>query len=534
MKKLFADTRLLDKGCIERYGLTEDIMMENAASALEDAVLAKFNGINSNNGGVLIITGGGNNGGDGFALARKLCGSVKVSVYCAVPPKSGECILQYERAKKAGVQFIEKDALSEALVQSTVIVDCLYGSGFHGALDSEASALIQKVNSVASYKIACDIPSGIDSHGVIASKDSNQNPLAFKADETVTMGALKTALYSDSAKDFCGSIFCAPLGISAQLFESTSEKLPSEAFLIEKNDLHLPLRNKMCVNKGSFGHTAVVIGEKSGAAIIAASAASAFGSGLVTLVSANAAEMPATFEKCPAADGDEVLPVFCPPDIMQAKTFPANTTAAALGMGLGSSSASDFFIDLFSGWFSEHKNVRCVFDADMFRSKKIDALLNRFALSVSEKRLILTPHPKEFQSLLKICGFGEISVQQIIAERIPLSKKFVEKFPGAVLLVKGSNVCITLKDEKSGEIQTYINPFGKACLAKGGSGDVLAGLAASLLAQEYSAFDAAVSASLAHTLASCTIETDYGMTPLMLIEKVRNLNGTFNFPGSGK
>ncbi|QTQ14885.1 NAD(P)H-hydrate dehydratase [Treponema parvum] len=581
MKPLFADTRLLDQAAMDAFALTEDIMMENAAAALEFAVRHRLGDINAAACNVLIVTGGGNNGADGITLARRMNGESRVSVYPAAPPKSKMCVLQCERAKKAGVAFLTEREIGKNILYADVIVDCIYGSGFHGKFDKKTATLVKRINLSKAYKIACDIPSGIDANGIIETKDSDGNLLAFRADKTIAMGALKTAFFSDAAKDFCGKdIVLAPLGIGNKKFETApvvpsaaagapdtagapKEKVPPEAFLLEKSDMKLPYRTLQNVNKGTFGHTAVICGEKPGAALIAGSAAFAFGAGLVTLVHANACRPEKTaaesgdgtavksydrsatcnnsFEKGGISDSpsglNKNLCFYCPPELMQSSVIPLNTKSIALGMGLGTDekAAKDILTSV-QNLLLKNKNIYCVLDADMFSMPQVKDFLEAFALSEKERRLVLTPHPKEFLSLLNICGiYGDcellekeaqppLSVDEVVKNRISLSKQFLKKYPGAVLLLKGANVCISCSTE-NGEIFTMINSNGNPCLAKGGSGDVLAGMTAALLAQGYTAVDAAVSASLAHAFASKKAAkcTAYGLTPFMLIEKVRSL-----------
>lgn len=562
MQKLFKDTRLLDKATVEKFGLTEDIMMENAASSLEKAVFScageheLFSG-KKKGFSVLILCGSGNNGGDGYVLARRIAGKntggfscrINVSVFAVKPAKSAMCILQAERAQKAGVKIFQlpqesksgselDDTFIDALKSADIIVDCIYGSGFHGKLDAVTACLLEYVNKSDACKIACDIPSGIDSNGFIetvtANQPDNSEPLAFKADITVTMGALKTALYSDFAKDFCGKIICADLGVSGQLFETSDSSVEPDAFVLEKSDLVLPVRKKQNANKGSFGHTAIICGEKPGAAIIAGTAAFEFGSGLVTLVLTEKLQKAETSAIC--IDGE--LPVACPAQLMQSPGLPKNTKAIAAGMGLGvnSESAGKFLSELFArqtgaaldrdgtNKSSKEKYIPIVFDADMFSRKEIVQFLEKSNLDKTP--LVLTPHPKEFSSLLNLTGFGDFSVAEIVKDRINLSKTFVKNYPYCVLLLKGANVCITCKDgsdEKDRTVKTFINPFGDSCIAKGGSGDVLAGLIASLLAQGYSPFEATKNASLAHALAAGKMSGSYNVTPFSLIEQIGRL-----------
>ena len=230
MEAVYIDSSLPEKETKIRCHFGECIMMENAAAALEKAVLGC--GAECS---VFVLCGGGNNGGDGLALARRIYGKCRVSVFLAEAPRTEEARIQYEMTKAAGVPFVQND---EPLECYTVFVDCLFGTGFHGKLSEDYAALILRVNEADGVKIACDIPSGIDKNGCIETKDADGSPIAFRADKTVTMGALKTALFSDEAKDFTGTIEKAGLGVSDFVFEKNTEP---DAYIIEKSDIQLSL-----------------------------------------------------------------------------------------------------------------------------------------------------------------------------------------------------------------------------------------------------------------------------------------------------
>ncbi len=291
---------------------------------------------------------------------------------------------------------------------------------------------------------------------------------------------------ADSLKDEVGELFCS----KPEYYRN------GDLILLQESDLRLPIRVVQNVNKGSFGHVAVVMGEKPGAGIIAATAAFAFGAGLVTLV-------------CKAR------PVCCPYELMDSPAPPAATNALALGMGLGVPTAgvpepgsqAAGVLD----WLDAHPDVACVLDADILKYKGIEALIR------GREKVVLTPHPKEFATLLGLCGMGDYDVPYIAEHRFELVRQFCAAFPQAVLLLKGANSLIAQG------VKVSVNTFGSSCLAKGGSGDVLAGLVAALLAQGYGAYEAAVSASLAHALASRRVKCSYGMTPFELIEHVKEL-----------
>lgn len=497
MQNLFFDTRKLDESCRIAYGLTEEIMMENAAAALERAVRerARFTDGRSK---VLILCGPGNNGADGYALARRLRLSCNVVVFQCARPRSELCIVQAERAEKCGTVFFELEDFTLEFVESAcVIVDCIYGTGFRGSLDDKIQILLNDANDVDAFRIACDVPSGIDS-------DGNVSCGTFRADLTVTMGALKLSLFHDLTKDYVGEVVCAELGVARRLFENSSNSPLKVANLLEEGDMFLPHRRKLCVNKGSFGHAVVAFGEKMGASILAGISAVRFGAGLVTLVDLSGVD----------PDFDSV-----PAELMTATEIPAKTTAVALGMGLGRDARGVATAGRFLDYLSANPEVPCVIDADACYSPELPAFLRRRA-----RKVVLTPHPREFQTLLSACGLGEHSVADCVTRRPALIEKFCRQFPKATVVVKGANPMIGQFDGRA--FNLYVNPYGRPCLAKGGSGDVLSGMVAALLAQKYRCIDAAATASLAHALASRRVACDFAMTPAELVEQVAALGLT--------
>ncbi|HAH61461.1 MAG TPA: NAD(P)H-hydrate epimerase, partial [Treponema sp.] len=335
MYKLYENIKPLEQYVSRKYGLTESVMIENAAAALEQEVRLHTG---TEDAPVCVVCGRGNNGADGYALARRIAGEIPASVYSAEEPESEDCIKQHAAAAAAGVRFVSRASFLRELAAYRIVVDCMYGTGFHGTLGDEIAGLLEKINNAPCFRIACDIPSGIDKFGVVATMSADE-PLAFRAGVTVTMGARKTALYSDAAKDFCGCIRCAGIGVSSALFESGSP----DAYLLSVSDMRLPVRIRKSVHKGDFGHVTVAAGEKEGAAVIAGTAALNFGAGLVTLV--------------------DLIPkrrtaFRMPPELMCGTELPANTTAVLLGSGLG---RSDYGAVKTAGqWLAAHKTAGLV------------------------------------------------------------------------------------------------------------------------------------------------------------------------------
>jgi len=552
LKKIFFSTKELDARASAKFGLGEQILMENAADRIESEIRKRL----KKGSRVLALCGGGNNGADAMAALRKLSGDFSCTALCVLQNRSAAGKFQAEAARAAGVRLIDiastkdayghvsgassKDAcahesvegfslngissceseprgegkslsganilsgdklcakfkdlkftsakfeiagrdgecgnlgnecgepriLRYEIISADCIIDGIFGSGLNKPISSEICEILSLANSAKSLKIAVDIPSGIDKLGRILGG-------AFCADLTIAMGALKLALFSDGAKDYVGRIKVANLGISRQNFEERSEY-----FLLQKSDLKLPLRRKQNTNKGDFGHTYVVSGQMSGAAQMAALAAHAIGSGLVSVVS------------------DE--PLNLSPILMQKSSFNA-ARVVVCGCGLGERK-----VDL-----AALRDKSCVIDADLCYKREILSLLN------ANSNLIITPHPKEFCSLLKIAGIADLSVSELQERRFELAQAWSDKFSG-VLVLKGANTLIA----QAGII--YVCDKGSAALAKGGSGDVLAGLIGGLLAQGYSPLQASICGVLAHALAARAFaKNSYALNPLDLIEEVK-------------
>lgn len=481
MKAIYNDSTIPEKEAKSRFHFPENIMMENAAAGLQK-IIEKIYFEMGTDPKVLIVCGTGNNGGDGYALARRIFGFAKVFIISTGAPKTFEAIQQAKTAQAIGVEInsLEENSLlrlSGIIVSSSnIIVDCLYGTGFHGTMPETSEKLIKLLNASSAIRIACDIPSGIDLHG-------NCSPVVFKADYTVTMGALKSALFSDLAKDFVGQIFVADLGISSSTFEKCAKP---DMFLIEPKDVKLPLRKKKSTHKGSFGHTVAIAGEKSGAAIMAATAAMNFGSGLTSILKTQNSNL-------------EQFKIS--PELMITDKIPAKTTAIVLGSGLGEFSQS--LCNEFTSWFFATKNPSCVLDADIFNFKDLGSFLTQLN-SVENAKIVLTPHLKELKNLLEILSLDS-------------PEDLVSQFENIVLVAKSANTKIYYQDK------ICICTDGCQTLSKGGSGDILAGMIASLLSQGYSSFDAAISAVETHALASKDFaEGDYSLTPTKLIEKIEN------------
>lgn len=439
MQNLYTETASLDQRSVTQFGLSEALMMEHAAMGLERIIRDRF----PHDALILIVCGHGNNGADGRILARLLEGDYNVSTKHNIHQ-------HYD-----------------------VIVDALLGSGLNRPLDPLMQELLDLLNTADAFKIACDVPTGLYANGTL-------DPHVFKADITLTMGALKRGMFSDAAKEVVGEIVVADLGVSRVRYE-----IPSQWQLLDAADLQLPYRQNVSSHKGSYGHLSILAGEKIGASVIAGSAGLRFGAGLVSLI---------TCEN-----------IVIPHELMQSHSLPETTTAIAIGMGLGAEFCDEELTQLLN---NSHP---LVLDADIFYHPMFPNLLHR-------SQIVLTPHPKEFTQILRACGVADIDVATLQNDRFTYTERFCSAFPNAVLVLKGANVVIGQND------RYFVNGQGTVALAKGGSGDVLSGLIGALLAQGYTPLDAAIQGSLAHTLGAQMFEkNNYALTPFDLIESISRL-----------
>ncbi|WP_353661480.1 NAD(P)H-hydrate dehydratase [Hydrogenimonas sp. SS33] len=465
MQKIFKDCYGLDRRCYEKFGLTEDILMEHAA----DAMARRINTLAKERSHILIVAGPGNNGADGITLARLLYGRHDISLCLPYGAKSQMAKLQLSRLEQLGLEIA--DALPPA---ADIVVDALFGAGLSKPLDETAIDLLDRLNGMDGYKIACDIPTGIDPSG-------NPNPIAFKADATVTMGALKTALFSDHAKPYVGEIEVADLGVDRRVYEDHTD-----TFLLEETDFSPPLRTNPASHKGHYGHLCVVAGSKRGAAVLCGLAGLRFGAGLVTVISDHAIDN-------------------LPFSLMRSGSLPETTTAVAIGMGMG----YEYDPILVESAIIE-RDLPLLMDADMCYVPWIKPLLQKCS------KTVVTPHPKEFAALLKTLEIDEVSATDIQQDRFGWARRFSDRYPDTVLVLKGANTLVA----HGGMV--YVNPLGTPVLAQAGSGDVLSGLIASLLAQGYTPLNAAVNGTLAHTLAARTYRgADFSATAEDLVEGIR-------------
>ncbi len=436
--------RILESEWIKKMGSQESLnLMEKAGSALAEA--AK-NGKEP----YLIVCGKGNNGGDGIVAARYLyLANKKVKLFLTsdedLLSKDAKVNLELIKDK---VQYLEiknesDNIFLKTLVESNTVIDCLLGTGVSGKLSPLFEWIIKLINSSGKHIIACDIPTGVDPDS------GNINDIVIEAKQTITFGYQKVGLLIYPAKQYCGEIKVIDIGLP---------EIETNLFLLDDNFLktNLPKRSNQS-NKGSFGKTLLVSGSKQypGAAFLASRAASSIGSGLTCLASKQE-----VFNKI-SVEIPEVINVDFNLEAILAES--KKSTALVIGPGL----TTDLEIKSLVENLILNVLIPIVLDAD-----GINVLAgNKEIIQKTKTEIVLTPHPKEFSRLLGL------TLDEVLKNKIELVKSNAKTL-GCTIVLKGP---ATIIGTKEGNI--YISPFSNSALAKGGTGDVLAGFIGGLIAQ---------------------------------------------------
>jgi len=421
-----------------------ETLMERAGLAVALAAVAMGASYGSR---VVVLAGPGNNGGDGYVAARYLSqrGSA-VEVFALAPPKSASASWAHRSAVEAGVRM---KPLADP-VRADLVIDALFGSGFRGGLSEKAAAWTNSGDPV----LAVDIPSGLD-----AATGQATGPV-FSADCTVTFHALKVGQVVGRGPELCGRIEIADIGIVGG---------EGEFILCEEPDAPRPARHRHA-HKWSSGSVLVVGGSAglTGAAHLAARSALMGGAGAVTIA------CPAALQSIYAGMAAEIMTAgigtgtwFSPADVPAVLEAAARYDVMALGPGLGAGQEG-FVAGLMEGWRGP-----LVVDAD-----GINAIKSLDALATRPSPTLITPHAGEFRRLTGL----EASYQR--AQELAATT-------GTVVVLKGSPTFV------AGE-QLWAITSGGAELATIGTGDVLTGFVASLMARGLDAEIAGRSAAYWH------------------------------------
>jgi len=483
-----AEMRTLDRRTIQEFGTPDELLMERAAHGLVDHLLPLIQVHRIERPSILLIAGKGNNGGDAEVAHQILL-------------KKGLCSTLWN---------VEEIDWAVASAEGyNVLVDGLLGTGARGMPRGKFVQAIQFINRAHALKISIDIPSGLN-----ADTGEPQGE-TVRADLTVTMGLPKTGLIRFESVEYTGAVEVVDIGIPSEYIEAIEGCAAAE--LIAKSEVQFP-RRKRDSHKGTYGHVLLIGGSKgyTGAIVMAARAALRSGAGLVSVLTSEE-----VYPIVAQAAGPEVMVHSYQPtppsdrpcegeDSISVDSFPAQCSkfceccdAVLVGPGLGRSSQTQSWVEL----LLRVCNTPLVLDAD--------------ALSVSPETIaaakcpvVLTPHPGEFATLF------DLKIEQVQTNRWAAACEAVQR-TGKIVVLKGARTIVAAPDKK-----LAINSTGNPGMAKGGSGDVLAGLLTGLLGQRIDPLQATQTAVWLHGQAgdwAAAQQTEFAMTATDIIEAFRKL-----------
>lgn len=504
------EMREKDRFTIEEIGVPGVILMENAGQAAFRVIRQKLNEVTDPL--VYIFCGKGNNGGDGFVVARHLWNEgVYVRVFCIVEEAqiAGDALTNYNILKNMNLPIEFVTALDDIRELENeppdILVDALLGTGIKGAVQGFAREVIDFINkNLETTVVAIDLPSGLDaSTGEVAGS-------AIRADITVTMALPKRCHALYPAKNYVGELYIADIGIPPFVLHKDDVKVD----MLDEEDIVLPFRYPDA-NKYEVGKVAVLAGSKgyTGAAALTAQAALKIGAGLAvlgipeSLNSIMEQKLTEVITRPLPETGELTIGAASLPSIQELLEW---ADVLAIGPGLGRSEEVQETIIAILKIFKKPT----VIDADaLFALANHPAILN----GNHHAHWIFTPHLGEFRRFLP----GE-SKESLATNRIELAQDFARKH-GLTLLLKGAPTLVAMPDRR-----VYLNPTGNSGLASGGTGDVLTGFIAGLLAQGYDPDEAAYTASFVHGYTADYIVEKETVYALMAGDLITHLGPALN------
>ncbi len=495
-------------------GLSFGMLMENAGQAVASFLMRRY----PEAAHVLVLCGKGNNGGDGLVVARLLAGEgIGVRVLLAgsqedVQGEAAEALRQLKQATSDEVvaewaEPVDPDELVDLLSEADLLVDALVGTGFKPPLRGATAALRDAVLRVQVPVVAVDLPSGWD-----ADSQAEMVEGAFRADAVVTFTAPKLAhVFGHLTADTFGPVVVAEIGSPESALETASQLTWTGASKAV-TETPRPINS----NKGKFGHVLVIGGSygTSGAPSMASLACMRAGAGLVTA----------------AVPRGIMVPVgSIAPELMvrgldegpEGSAATANldrleellTGIKVLAIGPGLSTRGE--ASAFARGLVAQTMLPIVMDADALNA--FDAERAR-QLDGRGRTMVLTPHPGEMARLL-----GK-TVKEVEADRVELARSFATAHQ-VTLVLKGWRTLVAHPDGR-----VAVNTTGNPALAKGGSGDILTGIVAAMLAQFPGQVAEAVEAAVfLHGLAADLVAQDMDEKTVLATDVIGRLSQAFRY-----
>lgn len=462
-------------------------MMEQAGIACADAIYKK---LSCKGKKIAVVCGKGKNGGDGFVIARRLkelgCEIISVILVGGIP-SAEDSVTMFSRMPSIPVFVSEQPEAMSRVDNADVIVDAVFGFGFKGEADEATAEVFRSINASKAKVVSIDLPSGAECDTAKVCED------CIKADLTLAISCRKPAHVLNPARKYCGKVITVDIGLD-------NEAVAEEFFTFTDKPVPVLPKREENAHKGDFGKVLSICGSMKypGAAVLAATGAVKIGAGLVFAAFPEKA-YPAVASKLTEP---VMLPLPCCEDGFLArgaleKLLPeiekADTVLVGCGLGQTLGTASVF----------EEILAACkkqiVIDAD-----GINLLSANINIPKALKgQMVITPHPGEMARLVGL------TAQQVNSNRLALAKAVAREY-GIIVVLKGANTVVS-----DGE-RTYVNRTGNPGMARGGSGDLLAGMTAGLMAQGFEPFEAAVAAVYLHGKAGDEAANRFsvhGMTP---------------------
>lgn len=504
------EMRRLETIAIEDYQMTSRLLMENAGRSIFDYI----KDLNQNFSKVIILCGLGNNGGDGFVLARQLINKnipFEIFIIGDADKIKGDALLNLEILKKLEIDIntIEDKykirSLEQIIDKNDLLIDAILGIGIKGPVRELAAEVIEVINSSNNMVISVDLPSGVDSDSATIGN------IAVKADTTITLGLPKFGNILFPGANYNGELIIGHVGISPKI----ADGIESKTYIITKEMIRRYIPKRIAdSHKGTYGKASVVAGSRglSGAAILTCLAALNSGIGIIELF------IPESIDLIISTKVVEIItrPIKETPngllDLSSINTVVKGIKASdvvAIGPGCGNSNE---LLELVKQ-IIKTSEVPLVIDADGLNalSKNIEILKDENRKS----KVVLTPHLGEMSRLINR------PIEEIKRDKISIVKEFTKEY-NVILVLKGARTIVGLPN---GEI--YINVNGNSGMATAGSGDILTGLIASLIAQGVEPGKASLLGVFIHGYSGDLVANDKGEYGMLAEDIVKSIGKVF-------
>ena len=483
-----------DRLTIEKEGITSWQLMERASLSAVDSI----RNLTKKEAKICVLAGIGNNGGDGLAIAYHLHTSgyhVEVVILKYAESYSKDCQINLDRLKnetEVDIKILQDDKIDFST--PTVFIDAVFGIGLNRKMPDFVEEIIKSVNHFNAFKIAIDVPSGL-----FLSSLTPEDAVVFKADHTLTFQCPKLHFFLPHFGNCVGKVTIIDIGLDKRFIE----KSQTSNFYADRRFVKLLLQpRERFTHKGTYGHVLLVGGQKGmmGCMVLSSKSAIRSGAGKVSTV----------VPKC----GIDILQSSSP-EVMVIPSHKANHISeveipfepSVIGIGMGIGQSQDAEAALI--FFLNHTKKPMLIDAD-----GLNIIANhKDLLKKLPSKSILTPHQGELARLI-----GQWSDD---LDKIEKLKTFSADHD-LILVSKDAYTFVVYNDE------IYINSTGNAGMATAGTGDVLSGLIAGLLAQGYTPLNASILGVHIHGLSGDIYASNYEQNTLIASEVIENFKAAFS------